>query len=370
MPTGTGGHSDRSPPFLSSMIPRKKTQQISVGGVPIGGGAPVVVQSMTTTHPREVGPTVGEIERLKRVGCEIVRVAVPDREAIKGLREVVCRSPLPLIADVHFNHRLALMALEAGVDGLRINPGTIPQRGKLKEIIGEAKERGVPLRVGINAGSLEDSILKRFGHPTPEAMVESAVACIKLCEDLGHRALKVSLKASDVPRTIQAYRLFSQRSDYPLHLGVTEAGPPFTGAIKSAVGLGILLAEGIGDTIRVSLTGDPALEVRAAYSILRALGVRERGVEVISCPTCGRCEVDLIPLVEEVQERLEHIQAPLTVAVMGCVVNGPAEAREADVGIAGGKGIGLLFKRGEVIEKVREAGWVRRLVEEVERMVD
>jgi (E)-4-hydroxy-3-methylbut-2-enyl-diphosphate synthase len=355
-----------SPP---AMIPRKKTRQVSLGGVLIGGGAPIVVQSMTTTNPLDVAATMGEIERVQRAGCELVRVAVPDKEAVKGLQKLVRQSPLPVIADVHFDHRLALLALAAGAHGLRINPGTIHTRKRLQEIIGEARERGVPVRVGINAGSLEDRILKRFGHPSPEAMVESAVECIKLCEDAGHTAIKVSLKASAVPTTVAAYRLFSERSDYPLHLGVTEAGPPFAGVIKSAVGLGILLAEGIGDTIRVSLTGDPVLEVRAAYGILRALGIRERGVDIISCPTCGRCEVDLIPLVEEVQERLEHIKAPLTVAVMGCVVNGPGEAREADVGIAGGKGVGLLFKKGEVIEKIKEGAWVQRLVEEVERMV-
>lgn len=350
------------------MIPRKKTRQISLGGVLIGGEASVVVQSMTTTNPLDVDATMGEIERMQRAGCELARVALPDKESIRGVRELVRLAPLPVIADVHFDHRLALLALEAGVHGLRINPGTIRKRDRLQEIITEAKERGVPLRIGINAGSLEDRILKRFGHATPEAMVESALGCIALCEDIGHQAIKVSLKASAVPRTIEAYRLFSQRSDYPLHVGITEAGPPFSGVIKSAVGLGILLAEGIGDTIRVSLTGDPVLEVRAAYGILRALGIRERGIDIISCPTCGRCEVDIIPLVEEVQERLEHIKTPLTVAVMGCVVNGPGEAREADIGIAGGKGVGLLFKKGEVIEKVKEGAWVQRLVEEVERM--
>jgi len=351
------------------MIPRKKTRQISVGKVLVGGTAPIVVQSMTTTNPADVGATLGEIMRIKRAGCELVRVAVPDQEAITGLRELVCESPLPLIADVHFDHRLALLALEAGVAGLRINPGTIRQRARLQEIIEQAKERQVPVRIGINAGSLEGRLLKKFGHATPEAMVESALDCIKLCEDIGHRAIKVSLKASAVLMTIEAYRLFSQRSDYPLHLGVTEAGPPFSGVIKSAVGLGILLAEGIGDTIRVSLTGDPVLEVRAAYGILRSLGIRSRGIDIISCPTCGRCEVDLIPLVEEVQEKLAHIETPLTVAVMGCVVNGPGEASEADIGIAGGKGIGLLFKKGEVIAKVKEEEWVQRLLAEVERMV-
>jgi (E)-4-hydroxy-3-methylbut-2-enyl-diphosphate synthase len=350
------------------MIPRKKTRQISLGKVLIGGGAPIVVQSMTTTNPLDVDATLGEIARMKRTGCELVRVAVPDKEAIRGVRELVRQSPLPLIADIHFDHRLALLALEAGVHGLRINPGTIRQRDHLQKIIEQAKERGVPLRIGINAGSLEERVLKRFGHATPEAMVESALDCIKLCEDIGHQGVKVSLKASDVLRTIEACRLFSERSDYPLHLGVTEAGPPFSGVIKSAVGLGILLAEGIGDTIRVSLTGDPALEVGAAYGILRALGIRERGIDIISCPTCGRCEVDLCTLVEEIQGRLEHIETPLTVAVMGCVVNGPGEAREADIGIAGGKGVGLLFKKGEVIEKVSEGEWVQRLVAEVERM--
>jgi (E)-4-hydroxy-3-methylbut-2-enyl-diphosphate synthase len=351
------------------MISRKKTRQISVGQVSVGGNAPVVVQSMTTTNPADVRASLAEIGRMKLVGCELVRVAVPDRGAISGLRELVGESPLPLIADVHFDPRLALSVIEAGVACLRINPGTIRQQEQLQTIIVQAKERQVPLRIGINAGSLEERLLKRFGHATPAAMVESALDGIKLCEDLGHQAIKISLKASDVPRTVEAYRLFSRRSDYPLHVGVTEAGPPFSGVIKSAVGLGILLAEGIGDTIRVSLTGDPVLEVRAAYGILRSLGIRSRGVDIISCPTCGRCEVDLIPLVEQVQEHLMHVETPLTVAVMGCVVNGPGEASEADIGIAGGKGVGLLFKKGKVIAKVKEGEWVRRLLEEVEQMV-
>jgi (E)-4-hydroxy-3-methylbut-2-enyl-diphosphate synthase len=351
------------------MISRKKSRQISVGSVLIGGSAPVKVQSMTTTHPRAVPETLDQIQRLAQAGCELCRVAVPDTEAITGLKEIVKQSPLPVIADIHFDHRLALLALEAGVHALRINPGTMRRQDNLRAVIAAAREHKVAIRIGINAGSLEERILKRFGHATAEAMVESALDCIKLCEDIGQQAIKVSLKASDVIRTVEAYRLFSRRSDYPLHLGVTEAGPPFTGVIKSAVGLGILLAEGIGDTMRVSLTGDPVLEVRAAFGILRALDIRSRGIDIISCPTCGRCEVDLITLVEEVQKQLDHITAPLTVAVMGCVVNGPGEAREADVGIAGGKGVGLLFKKGEVVEKVKEGEWVKRLVAEVEAMV-
>jgi (E)-4-hydroxy-3-methylbut-2-enyl-diphosphate synthase len=351
------------------MIPRKKTRQIAVGKVLVGGNAPIVVQSMTTTNPVDVDATLGEITRMKQAGCELVRVAIPDKEAITGLRKLLREAPLPLIADVHFDHRLALLALEAGVAGLRINPGTIRKQELLREIIEQAREHRVVVRIGINAGSLEERLLKRFGRATPEAMVESALDSIKLCEDVNHQAIKVSLKASDVPRTVEAYRLFSQRSDYPLHLGITEAGPPFSGVIKSAVGLGILLAEGIGDTIRVSLTGDPVLEVQAAFGILRSLGIRSRGIDIISCPTCGRCEVDLIPLVEEVRRQLAHVETPLTVAVMGCVVNGPGEARDADIGIAGGKGVGLLFKKGEVVAKVKEGEWVQRLVEEVEQLV-
>jgi (E)-4-hydroxy-3-methylbut-2-enyl-diphosphate synthase len=351
------------------MISRKKTRQISVGNVRVGGTAPIVVQSMTTTNPADVQATLAEILGMAKAGCELVRVAVPEQGSISGLRELIRESPLPLIADVHFDHRLALLALEAGIAGLRINPGTIRKRELLQEVIEQASGRGVAVRIGINAGSLEERFVKKFGRATAKAMVESALDCIKLCEDLGHQNIKVSLKASDVPRTVDACRLFSRCSDYPLHLGITEAGPPFSGVIKSAVGLGILLAEGIGDTIRVSLTGAPVLEVRAAYGILRALGIRSRGIDIISCPTCGRCEVDLIPLVEKVAVQLAHIETPLTVAVMGCVVNGPGEAKEADIGIAGGKGVGLLFKKGEVIAKVKEGEWVQRLVKEVEQLV-
>jgi (E)-4-hydroxy-3-methylbut-2-enyl-diphosphate synthase len=323
---------------------------------------------MTTRHPRDIKGNLKEIESSAGAGCELIRLAVPDRGAIRGLKEIVRDSPLPVIADLHFDYRLAVAALDTGVHCVRINPGTIPHHERLSEIARESAVREIPVRIGVNAGSMDPKILARHGEASPAAMVDSATECIKLFEDAGQRRLKVSLKASDVQRTIAAYRLFSQQSDYPLHLGVTEAGPPFTGAVKSAVGLGILLAEGIGDTVRVSLTGDRVLEVRAAYSILRTLGLRNRGVDIISCPTCGRCEVDMIPLVDAVQQRLDHITAPLTVAVMGCVVNGPGEAREADIGIAGGRGVGLLFRKGEVIAKVPEADWVERLVEEVERL--
>lgn len=327
----------------------------------------MAVQSMTTTHPKDVEETLRQIEGAARAGCDIMRVAVPDEEAVRAIGEIKAQSPLPLVADLHFAPKLALAVLEAGVDGIRVNPGTIGPKERLYEIFAAAKEARVPVRIGINAASLPKEYEERYGR-TPEAMVACALDALEISEGVGHLELKVSLKASDVLRTVQAYRLFSERSDYPLHLGVTEAGPPFSGAIKSAIGIGLLLAEGIGDTIRVSLTGDPVLEVRAAYHILGALGLRRRGVEIISCPTCGRCEVDLIPVVEELERRLAHIEAPIRVAVMGCVVNGPGEAREADVGIAGGKGTGVLFKKGEVVEKVPEGDWIRRLVEEVERM--
>lgn len=347
---------------------RRRTRRIYVGSVPIGDGAPVAVQSMTKVHPRHIAITLRQIEEAAKAGCEIMRVAVPDDEAVQCLQEIRERSPLPLVADLHFNPRLALMVVEKGIEAIRVNPGTIRSRKRLREIFEAAKEKGVTVRVGINAGSLPRPYEERFGR-TPEAMVACALDAVELAEEVGHRELKVSLKASDVPRTVEAYRLFSRRSDYPLHLGVTEAGPPFSGGIKSAVGLGILLAEGIGDTIRVSLTGDPVLEVRAAYHILRALGLRERGVDIISCPTCGRCEVDLEPMVLELERRLAHIDRPLTVAVMGCVVNGPGEAKEADVGIAGGKSSGVLFIKGRVVEKIPPEKWIERLVEEVERLV-
>lgn len=351
------------------MISRRKTRQITVGSVKIGGGAPISIQSMTKTDTRDIQKTVAQIRRLEAAGCEIVRVAVPDEEAARAITQIKKRINIPLIADIHFNYRLALMSLEHGADGLRINPGNIGGRERLKPIVQEAKIRSAPIRIGVNAGSLEKDLLKRFGGPTAEAMVLSGLRTIEYIDDLGFHLIKVSLKASDVPRTIEAYRLFSEKSDYPLHLGVTEAGKGHGAVVKSAIGIGVLLFEGIGDTLRVSLTGDPVEEVRVGYEILRALKIRQRGVEIISCPTCGRCEVNLSPLVKKIEKEVEKITTPLTVAIMGCVVNGPGEAREADLGIAGGKGVGVLFRKGEIVRKLKEEDFVPVLLKEIDKMV-
>jgi (E)-4-hydroxy-3-methylbut-2-enyl-diphosphate synthase len=295
-------------------------------------------------------------------------VAVVDEEAARAIAAIKKRIKIPLIADIHFNYRLALKALESGVDGLRINPGNIGGRDRLRAIVTEAKDRSVPIRIGVNAGSLEKDLSKRFGGATPEAMVSSALRTIEWMEDLGFPQIKVSLKASDVIRTVEAYRLFSQRADYPVHLGITEAGRGSGAIVKSSIGIGLLLHEGIGDTLRVSLTGDPTEEVRVGYDILRSLRIRKRGVEVISCPTCGRCEINLAPLVEKVEKATQRIANPLTIAIMGCVVNGPGEAKEADVGIAGGKGMGLLFRKGRVVKKVKEKDFAKVLLAEVDKM--
>jgi (E)-4-hydroxy-3-methylbut-2-enyl-diphosphate synthase len=347
------------------MIIRRKTRQISVGSVKIGGDAPVSVQSMTKTDTRDVRRTVAQIRRLEKAGCEIIRVAVVDQEAARAIEEIKKKIHIPLIADIHFHHRLALEALKAGADGLRINPGNIGGKDRLKAIVLEAKGRNVPIRIGVNAGSLEKDLLMRFGGVTAEAMVESALRSIDWMEGLGFHLLKVSLKASDVPRTLEAYRLFSMKSDYPLHVGITEAGRGMGAIVKSSIGIGFLLAEGIGDTLRVSLTGDPVEEVRVGYEILRALRIRKKGVEIISCPTCGRCEVDISQIVSRVEKGIQRVTTPLTVAVMGCVVNGPGEAKEADVGIAGGKGSGVLFRKGKIVAKVKEKDFVKVLLDEI-----
>ncbi|MHC1697802.1 MAG: flavodoxin-dependent (E)-4-hydroxy-3-methylbut-2-enyl-diphosphate synthase [Geobacteraceae bacterium] len=348
---------------------KKLTRQIRIGTIPIGGGAPCSVQSMCSTDTRNTSATTAQITALAEAGCELVRCAVLDTEAAEALGKIKAEISIPLIADIHFDYKLALTALKKGVDGLRINPGNIGEKWKVQEVVQAARERSVPIRIGVNAGSLEKELLVKFGHPTAEAMVESALGHVRILEELGYDQIKISIKASDVMKTIEAYRLLSQRVDYPLHIGITEAGTTFSGTIKSAVGLGILLSEGIGDTLRVSLTGDPVDEIRVGYGILKALGLRQRGINLVSCPTCGRCQIELVPLAEEVERRLQGITKPLTVAIMGCVVNGPGEAREADVGVAGGKGEGLLFRHGEVLRKVPEHELADALVAEVEKMV-
>ncbi|HEY5974795.1 MAG TPA: flavodoxin-dependent (E)-4-hydroxy-3-methylbut-2-enyl-diphosphate synthase, partial [Geobacteraceae bacterium] len=327
------------------------------------------VQSMCSTDTRDVTATLDQIERLAAAGCELVRCAVPDMTAAEALARIKPVSPLPVIADIHFDYKLALTVLAGGIDGLRLNPGNIGDRWKVEEVVKAARERQVPIRIGVNAGSLEKELLEKYGHPTAEAMAESALGHVRILEELGYDQIKISLKASDVMKTVAAYRLLAQQVDYPLHIGITEAGTIFSGTIKSSVGLGILLADGIGDTMRVSLTGDPVDEVRVGYEILKALGLRKRGINFVSCPTCGRCQINLIKVAEEVEKRLVGIATPLTVAVMGCIVNGPGEAREADVGIAGGRGEGLLFRNGEIVRKVPESQMADALLEEVEKIV-
>jgi len=349
-------------------IQRKKTRPLWLRDVKIGDGAPISIQSMTKTDTRDQEATLAQIERLAKAGCEIIRVAVPDQEAAEKIPYIVQHSPIPVIADIHFNHRLAIMALEGGVEGLRINPGNIGSREQVQEVVRLAQERGAVIRIGVNAGSMEKDLYQKYGGATPEAMVESARRKVELLEVMGFSKIKISLKSSSVLDTIEAYRLIAKEMDYPLHLGITETGDAFCGGIKSAVGLGILLFEGIGDTVRVSLTADPVLEVRAGYEILRALGIRARGPEIISCPTCGRCEIDIQGLVRKVQERISHLPHPLKVAIMGCVVNGPGEAKEADVGIAGGREVGVLFKNGKIIDKCREEDLFPALIALIEEI--
>jgi len=346
-------------------IKRRHTRAIHVGPVKIGGGAPVVVQSMTNTDTREVGPSLAQIRRLAAAGCEVVRLAVPDLKAARAFKEIKRESPVPLIADIHFNHRLALAALESGADAIRINPGNLGGAAKTRRVVEACRERGVSLRLGVNAGSLEADLLQKYGSPSAPALAESALRWVRQFEDWGFQDFKISLKSSDVLVTVAAYREVSRRVDYPLHLGVTEAGGLIAGTVKSALGIGLLLAQGVGDTLRVSLTRDPVEEVRVAYEILRALHLRERGVELISCPTCGRCRIDLFALAEEAERRLSNVATPLKVAIMGCVVNGPGEAREADVGIAGGTRTGLLFKKGQAVRKVSEREFLAALLAEV-----
>ena len=349
---------------------RRQTRKIQIGSVAVGGDAPVSVQSMCNTDTRDVAATSAQIAALAAAGCEIVRCAVPDEVAAEALAPICAQSSLPMIADIHFDYRLALMSLESGVAGLRLNPGNIGERWKVEEVVKACVDRSVPIRIGVNSGSLEKELLEKYGHPTAEAMVASALGHIRILEDLNYQEIKVSLKSSDVRRTVAAYRLLSEQVDYPLHIGVTEAGTTWSGTIKSAVGLGALLYDGIGDTLRVSLTGDPVEEVRVGWEILKSLELRERGPVFISCPTCGRCQIDLIEIAEEVEQRLHDLPCRITIAVMGCVVNGPGEAREADLGIAGGKGQGLLFRKGEMVRKVPQDELADALVEEALRLAE
>ena len=351
-------------------LPRKQTRQLKLGPVRIGGGAPIVVQSMTNTDTRDVEVTLSQIKRLHNAGCEIVRVAVPDETAAKALRAIHDASPIPVIADIHFDYRLALTALEAGLEGLRINPRNIGERKNVEMVVDAAKARGAVIRVGVNSGSVEKRLLDQYGGPTPQAMVESALGHVHILEEHGFYDTKISIKSSSVLNTIECYRLLSERCDYPLHLGVTEAGGVLRGAIKSSVGMGILLSEGIGDTLRVSLTAAPEEEMTVAWELLRALGLRRRGPEIISCPTCGRTEIDLIGLAQEVERRLSTETAPIKVAVMGCVVNGPGEAREADLGMAGGRDKGIIFRKGEVIRSVRgQEALLAAFMEELDKLL-
>lgn len=348
---------------------RRKTRQIQVGKVKIGGGAPVSVQSMTNTRTDDAAATLRQIGELAAAGCEIIRCAVPDMAAAEGLKRIVSESPIPVIADIHFDYKLALAAIDAGVHGLRLNPGNIGGNDRVAAVVEAAKKRNIPIRIGVNAGSLPKDLLEKYGHPTAEALVEAAWRHIHILEDMDYRNIKISLKAHDVPLTIAAYRLLASQCDYPLHVGITEAGTVNSGIIKSAVGIGTLLAEGIGDTIRVSLTGNPVREVKVAYDILKALGLREYGPTLISCPTCGRTKINLEKLALEVERRLENISEPITVAVMGCVVNGPGEAREADVGIAGGINEGLIFRKGVILKKVPEECIIDELFTEIDKIL-
>ena len=350
---------------------RRKSREIQIGAVRIGGDAPIVVQSMTNTRTSDVAATLAQIGRLEQAGCEVIRVAVPDMESARALSAIRAGSALPLIADIHFDARLAVAALEHGAQAIRINPGNLGGSGKLARVADAAKAHQAAIRVGVNSGSIAKDLLQRYGYPSPErpdALIESALDQVRQLERLGLGAIKISIKSPDVLTTIASYRLLAARCDYPLHLGVTEAGGLIAGTVKSSLALGVLLLEGIGDTFRISLTRDPVEEVRASYELLRALRIRERGPELVSCPTCGRTRIDLFTLAEEVEARLQRMKAPLKVAVMGCVVNGPGEAREADIGIAGGNGVGILFKKGRIVEKVAEEVLLPTFLRELERM--
>ena len=351
------------------MIKRKETRRIHIGNVAIGGGAPISVQSMTNTKTTDTESTVAQINALQAAGCDIVRLAVPDMDAALNLGNIIKKVNVPLVADIHFDYRLALEAINQGISALRLNPGNIGGEANVKAVVAEAKLHNIPIRIGVNAGSLDKRLLAKYGGVTAEALVESAMEHVRILEAQDFYDMKISLKAHDVPLTLAAYQLMSETVDYPLHLGITEAGTARTGMIKSAVGIGALLAQGIGDTFRISLTGDPVVEVKVANEILKSLGMREYGPTLISCPTCGRTSIDLARIADEVDKRLQGITKPISVAVMGCVVNGPGEAKGADVGIAGGNGEGLVFRKGEIIRKVKETELVEELFKEIDNIL-
>lgn len=347
---------------------RKKTIVVKCGNVLIGGDNPVSVQSMTTTDTTDVVNTVNQINKLEKAGCDIVRIAVPNMDAAKSIYNIKSQTNIPIVADIHFDYRLALEAIDQDVDGLRLNPGNIGDESRVRKVVKAAKAHNVPIRIGVNAGSLEKSILDKYSHPTAEGMVESAIAHIKILENLDFTNIVVSLKASDIMLTLDAYKLISEKVNYPLHLGITEAGTVWNGTIKSSVGVGSLLLMGIGDTIRISLTGDPIEEIKVGRQILKSLGIIQNEVTIISCPTCGRCNIDLINLANQVEEKLGKLKKPIKIAIMGCAVNGPGEARDADIGIAGGNGDALLFKKGKIIKKVKEEKVLSTLIEEVKKI--
>ncbi len=346
---------------------RQQTREIKIGKIKIGGNNPIAIQSMCNTDTRDSKTTIDQILRLERAGCEIIRVAVPDMAAAEAIKDIRAGINIPLVADIHFDHRLALESIKNGIDKIRINPGNIGSKEKTESVVRACKDKGIPIRIGVNVGSLEKETEAKYGR-TPKAMVESALHHIHILEELNFSNIVISLKASDVLRTFEAYKMLSGIVDYPLHLGITESGTPRVGTIKSSVGLGIILNEGIGDTIRVSLTSDPEEEVRVAWEILKSLKLRERGATLISCPTCGRTEIDLIDLANKVEEALVHIDKPITVAVMGCIVNGPGEAKEADIGVAGGKGQAIIFKKGQILKTVGEKEIMGELLAEIEKL--